>query len=272
MPPPPRPSHTATSSSSTTSTTREQKSHPLLNDLKNVLQGHAANANYCLGGSIPISSTSSPTSHPFTTSPTKLSQITAPLITIRFDASSPSHFPSYSSSSSPHPISKIQFPHSSPSSPSPNSLELLFQACQPATFGYQGHDILDETYRKAGKLDREQFSTNFHPADYGILDAVAQSLLPGVDFAGNERVEAVGGEGSEKESGKEELGKRKENWDVVAELYKLNVSGSYVKSCVKDKNGWSRKEERGQGMLIKGNAGLLQPLRKIPFPRRHTTR
>ena len=38
--------------------------------------------------------------------------------------------------------------------------------------------IQDETYRKAGKLDEAAFSTNFHPADAGILDAVAQTLLP----------------------------------------------------------------------------------------------
>ena len=90
-------------------------------------------------------------------------------------------------------------------------------------------------------MDREQFSTNFHPADYGILGAVSQSLLPCADFAGNERVEQRGGEGSEKWGGREGEGKKRQNWDVVAELYKLNVSGPYVKRCVKDKE-WVEHE------------------------------
>ena len=47
----------------------------------------------------------------------------------------------------------------------------LLKACVPATFGLDGEDILDETYRKAGKLDRSQFSTDFRPHHYGIVDA-----------------------------------------------------------------------------------------------------
>lgn len=61
-----------------------------------------------------------------------------------------------------------------------SSLQALVNACQPATFGRLGEDVLDESYRKAGKLDEECFSTNFHPADWGITDAVAQALLPNV--------------------------------------------------------------------------------------------
>ena len=38
--------------------------------------------------------------------------------------------------------------------------------------------FLDEKYRKAGKLDVAEFSTNFHPHDIGILDA-----LKSVDLA-----------------------------------------------------------------------------------------
>jgi hypothetical protein len=54
----------------------------------------------------------------------------------------------------------------------------LLQSCAPATFGCKGKDILDEAYRKAGKLDRSQFAVDFHPHDYGIVDVVAQTLLP----------------------------------------------------------------------------------------------
>ena len=49
-----------------------------------------------------------------------------------------------------------------------------------ATFGRGGEDVLDEGYRRAKKLDRWQFATNFHPAEYGILDEVSQILLPTV--------------------------------------------------------------------------------------------
>lgn len=74
----------------------------------------------------------------------------------------------------------------------------LVQDCQPATFGYQGSDVLDETYRKAGKLDRSAFSIDFCPYEHGIIDTIAQVLLPN---AGG----TIGTRG------------------VKAELYKLNV-------------------------------------------------
>lgn len=61
-----------------------------------------------------------------------------------------------------------------------SNLEGLVKACTPATFGYEGRDILDEEYRKAGKLDREKFCVDFHPYDYRIVDAIAQTLLPGI--------------------------------------------------------------------------------------------
>jgi hypothetical protein len=84
-----------------------------------------------------------------------------------------------------------------------NTLQELVQDCQPATFGFDGKDILDEKIRKAGKLEAYDFSTNFNPYDYGIVDTVAQELLPGIVRAGKQP--AV------------------ERWGVVAELYKLNV-------------------------------------------------
>lgn len=84
-----------------------------------------------------------------------------------------------------------------------SSLDGLVAACAPATFGLGGEDVLDETYRKAGKLDRSQFAIDFHPHDYGIVDAISQILLP--DFR------SPGMEG------------RGEHRGVFAELYKLNV-------------------------------------------------
>ncbi|KAI0595483.1 hypothetical protein F4775DRAFT_569220, partial [Biscogniauxia sp. FL1348] len=76
-------------------------------------------------------------------------------------------------------------------------LRELVKDCQPASFGYQGKDVYDEKYRKATKLDCSDFSTNFCPYTLGIIDTIAQALLPN----------ALGGES---------------RTGVRAELYKLN--------------------------------------------------
>jgi hypothetical protein len=49
---------------------------------------------------------------------------------------------------------------------------------QPASFGFQGKDVIDESYRKASKLDTTAFSTNFCPYESGIIDVIGQTLLP----------------------------------------------------------------------------------------------
>lgn len=84
-----------------------------------------------------------------------------------------------------------------------STLEQLVGDCAPATFGLGNKDVLDSTYRNAGKLDANCFCTSFHPADFGILDIIEQILLPSVS--------------SRQEN---ELQLRR----VRAELYKLNVS------------------------------------------------
>lgn len=57
-------------------------------------------------------------------------------------------------------------------------LQALIDACQPASFGRGGEEVLDEDYRKAGKLDKTGFTTSFCPYEVGIIDVVAQLLLP----------------------------------------------------------------------------------------------
>ena len=79
--------------------------------------------------------------------------------------------------------------------------------CAPATFGVGGEEVLDETYRKAVKLDARQFPTSFNPYDVGIVDAISQVLLPGIAEPFADGKVAVG-----------------DNSGVVAELYTLNVS------------------------------------------------
>lgn len=59
-----------------------------------------------------------------------------------------------------------------------DSLAKLLEGTEPAGFGYKGKDIIDESYRKASKLDTSAFSTNFCPYETGIIDVVAQALLP----------------------------------------------------------------------------------------------
>jgi len=60
------------------------------------------------------------------------------------------------------------------------ALEGLLSACAPATFGREGKDVYDEDYRKATKLDSTEFVTDFSPYEAGIIDIIAQLLLPSV--------------------------------------------------------------------------------------------
>ena len=79
------------------------------------------------------------------------------------------------------------------------NLGKLVTSMAPASFGLGGKDVYDETYRKALKLDPTQFSIDFCPYEYGIIDAIAQVLLPTL----NVKLANMRG--------------------VRAELYKLNV-------------------------------------------------
>jgi len=120
----------------------------------------------------------------------KYTTYTSPPIDLRWDASS-----------SPPGASKIQFPIEGEDKAGEAALANLIQDCQPASFGYKGEDVLDESYRKAIKMDTSSFSVTFCPYEAGIIDAIAQVLLPN---AGN----ILGTKG------------------VRAELYKLNVRQS----------------------------------------------
>ncbi|KAH9927888.1 hypothetical protein B0H21DRAFT_124049 [Amylocystis lapponica] len=85
-----------------------------------------------------------------------------------------------------------------------DALEHLAETCDLATFGVNRTDILDETYRKAGKLDAEHFAMKFDAAKSGLLDVIRANLLKDED----------------------------EQRSISAELYKLNVYGkdSFFKS------------------------------------------
>lgn len=86
------------------------------------------------------------------------------------------------------------------------AFQQLLLDCQPATFGRGGGDVLDESYRKAGKLDSTHFSSSFSIYESGILEQVARWLLPG----------------SRACTKTEETGNQA-HCSISAELYKLNV-------------------------------------------------
>ncbi|KAF7331092.1 hypothetical protein MVEN_02449500 [Mycena venus] len=87
----------------------------------------------------------------------------------------------------------------------PEQLDILFEACQKATFGRNQEDVLDETYRKAGQMGAKDFTIRFNLEKSRILKGVYTHLLEGFG----------------------ETGKR-----IDAELYKLNVygKGSFFKA------------------------------------------
>ena len=195
----------------------------LLEQLSQSIDKHAAAATFAVGGAIPIldspdrngpeipiqqqqNAPSSPSESPSTipmsgaaeslnppadqaapastTEKSKPNIHTSSPVILRWDSSNDSNL-----------ISKLIFPLEPNTS---GNLEQLIKDCQPATFGYKGKDIYDETYRKASKLDASAFSSTLNPYELGIIDAIAQVLLPSVKDANNMR-------------------------GIRAELYKLNV-------------------------------------------------
>ncbi|KAG6815150.1 hypothetical protein H0H87_004671 [Tephrocybe sp. NHM501043] len=83
-------------------------------------------------------------------------------------------------------------------------LEALSRACSSATFGRGNKDVLDESYRKAGKMDLDDFSIMLNVDDLGINNRICAQLL---DAGEEDKV-------------------------IRAEMYKLNVygKGSFFKS------------------------------------------
>ena len=95
-------------------------------------------------------------------------------------------------------------------SATPEDLDLLVAACDPATFGRGNEDVHDESYRKAVKMDASNFSVQLDLAGSGLMRIIEDQLLQS----------------------------ETENKYIRAELYKLNVYGdscrhvSPVSSCL----------------------------------------
>ncbi|KAF9053211.1 hypothetical protein BJ165DRAFT_1607941 [Panaeolus papilionaceus] len=79
---------------------------------------------------------------------------------------------------------------------SDGSVKALADACEPASFGIGGQDVLDERYRKAGKMDAGDFSSQFTPLAHDVVPLIHENLV-------------------------KDISKR----NVRVELYKLNVYG-----------------------------------------------
>jgi hypothetical protein len=80
-----------------------------------------------------------------------------------------------------------------------DELEQLTQACDPAPFGLEGKDVLDETYRKAAKMNPDRFASPLHPSQTDLIEIIRDYLLEGTQSSGY----------------------------VVAELHKLNVYSTH---------------------------------------------
>ena len=83
------------------------------------------------------------------------------------------------------------------SNPVVDQLDALERACEAATFGRNQETVLDETYRKAGKMDTDNFCIAFDAGRSGLLDVVQVGLFTG----------------------------KTQKKGICAELYKLNVYG-----------------------------------------------
>jgi hypothetical protein len=71
----------------------------------------------------------------------------------------------------------------------PDELEQLTQACEPASFGVNKEDVLDETYRKAGKLDSECFAPMLDPVRTDLSKIIRSYLLEGTQSMKNIKIE-----------------------------------------------------------------------------------
>ncbi|KAH0832276.1 hypothetical protein J3R83DRAFT_13269 [Lanmaoa asiatica] len=60
-----------------------------------------------------------------------------------------------------------------------DDLAALYAACKPAHFGRNKETVLDDTYRKAKKIDLDSFSMPFDLHSLGILEQVSSGLLTG---------------------------------------------------------------------------------------------
>ncbi|KAI1419486.1 hypothetical protein F5Y12DRAFT_789007 [Xylaria sp. FL1777] len=143
----------------------------LLEEIQGAFDSACSSLLFACGGSIPISTEAAPGSpSPQNTHSVAGSDLSSTLpsspITLRWDPEN---------SSTPASQCNLTFPLMDGQQ---EILAGLLRDMQPATFGFQGKDVYDESYRKASKLDPSRFASTFNPYELGIVDVVAQLLLP----------------------------------------------------------------------------------------------
>ncbi|KAB8221096.1 hypothetical protein BDV33DRAFT_190689 [Aspergillus novoparasiticus] len=149
--------------------------------LKTFIEGERTTASYTCGGCIPIVQATGPLDkHPRASGPVNI-------------------FWSIGNSSA----RRVSLPlRADAEDASPAVLQHLITSCDPASFGRGQEDVMDLSYRRARKLDPENFATSFHPATFGIIETIEKVLLPGI----------VG-----------ETVNRLRSRKIYAELYKMNI-------------------------------------------------
>ncbi|KAE8314353.1 hypothetical protein BDV41DRAFT_534150 [Aspergillus transmontanensis] len=149
--------------------------------LKTFIEGERTTASYTCGGCIPIVQATGPLDkHPRVSGPVNI-------------------FWSIGNSSA----RRVSLPlRADAEDASPAVLQHLITSCDPASFGRGQEDVMDLSYRRAGKLDPENFATSFHPATFGIIETIEKVLLPGI----------VG-----------ETANKLRSRKIYAELYKMNI-------------------------------------------------
>lgn len=159
----------------------------LLQDVSAALRSHASKDVFTIGGSIDLNTFHTP------------STVDQGPIVLRWDSIKGS-------------VGKVSLPLKN-DDVSNDAFETLLRDCQPATFGKGREEVLDESYRKAGKMDVTKFCTNFNLAEHSIMDTVTQVLVHS-------------GQSDHKHNG------------IRAELYKLNVGclHEYVEPVADDRN------------------------------------
>ena len=172
----------------------------------------AVQTNFTCGGSLLIDSNHQD-------GPVDGQAISCPPIVVRFDGPGPQ---------------KVQFPlPKTADGQADEGFTALLARCQAASFGRRGEDVVDESYRRAVKLDNKDFSVNFHPHDYGIVDTISQTLfstlvaprLPSETdkTRGNVRTRFDPPMVSRMNKRTPDFVVDNKNFGVVAKLYKINV-------------------------------------------------
>lgn len=158
-------------------------------DSKDSIEGEHSSSSFACGGTIPINSKNPEPEGPENT-PSDTTRTSPP---VRL---------TWSSEINNQSAQKLTLPLSDTPVSNAAVLDQLVQTCIPASFGRGDQDVLDPSYRQAGKLDGDMFLSSFDPAGFGILQNIEQILLPSLST---------------------EMQNELQFRRIRAELYKLNV-------------------------------------------------